>query len=176
VVTTYRDPQNRKTVYDLLTGQTEWVFPVGRLDRETSGLLLFTNDTRFCELLTNPSSKVPKTYLVKLNFHPSPVQLTELEKGIRLKNGETTLPARVRLLRHTDKCAFLEIIIVEGKNRQIRRMVEALGGKVLKLVRTRIGNLSLGSLQIGCFRPLHSRELANLLRPAKSGNLTEVPI
>ncbi len=174
VVTTYRDPQNRRTVYDLLTDQKEWVFPVGRLDRDTSGLLLLTNNTRFSELLTNPSSKVPKTYLVKVNFHPSPVQLEELAKGIRLKNGETTLPAKVRALRYTEKCAFLEIILVEGKNRQVRRMIEAQGGRVLKLVRTRIGGVPLGDLPIGEYRALSSRELAKLLHSAKQEELTEL--
>ena len=174
VVTTYRDPQKRRTVYDLLTGQKEWVFPIGRLDMDTSGLLLLTNDTRFSELLTNPSSKVPKTYLVKVNFHPSSEQLNELAKGIRLKNGETTLPAKVRALRYTEKCAFLEIILVEGKNRQIRRMIEAQGGRVLKLVRTRIGNLPLGDLSIGKYRSLRPRELARVLHAAEEEYLTEL--
>ena len=172
VVTTYRDPQSRKTVYDLLTDQKEWVFPVGRLDKDSSGLLLLTNDTRFCEFLTNPSSKVPKSYLVKVNFHPTPEQLGQLAEGIRLGTGETTLPAIVRTLRHTGKCAFLELTIVEGKNRQVRRMIEVLGGRVLKLVRTRIGSLRLGDLPIGKYRPLHSGELEKLLKPAKSMELT----
>jgi 23S rRNA pseudouridine2605 synthase len=138
------------------------VFPVGRLDKETSGLLLLTNDTRFSEIITNPLSKIPKTYLVKVNYRPSPEQLNLIEQGMTLKNGQKTLPAKVRVLKEKEKSATLEMVIVEGKNRQVRRMIEALNGKVLKLVRTRIGNLSLGDLPIGQYRPLSRDDLAQL--------------
>jgi len=162
VVTSHGDPGQRKTVYDLLNGLEEWVFPVGRLDLETSGLLILTNDTALGERLTNPLSKIPKTYQLKVNFHPTKEQLDRLEQGIELDDGETTLPAKVCVLRQNEKYSFLELVLVEGRNRQVRRMIEALGGRVMKLVRTRIGNLALGTLPIGSYRPLSGRELAEL--------------
>jgi 23S rRNA pseudouridine2605 synthase len=162
VVTSHRDPDNRRTVYDLLDDIKDWVFPVGRLDKDTSGLLLMTNDTEFSEALTNPLSKIPKTYQVKVNFRPSPEQLKLLENGMTLKNGGRTLPARVQIIRETEKYAHLDITIVEGKNRQVRRMIESLDGRVLKLVRKRIGNLSLGNLQIGCYRFMDRGDLVLL--------------
>ena len=164
VVTSHGDPGQRKTVYDLLTGLEQWVFPVGRLDMDTSGLLILTNDTALGEQMTNPRSKVPKTYQLKVNFHPTAEQLNQLSDGITLDNGETTLPAGVQVLRQNLKYAFLELVLVEGKNRQVRRMIEALGGRVMKLVRTRIGNLSLGTLPIGRYRVLTRQEQAELLR------------
>ncbi len=162
VVTSHGDPGERKTVYDLLTGLKEWVFPVGRLDLDTSGLLILTNDTALGEQMTNPLSKVPKTYQLKINFHPTQEQLDLLQRGIKLDSGEMTLPASVRELRRNDKYSFLELVLVEGKNRQVRRMIEALGGRVMKLVRTRIGNLALGDLPIGHYRKLSRQELAEL--------------
>src|SRR5262249_37292710 len=116
---------------------------------------------------TNPRSKIPKTYQVKINFHPSDEQLMLLRNGVTLKNGEKTLPARVRVIRETEKYAHLDITIVEGKNRQVRRMIESLNGRVLKLVRKRIGNLSLRDLQVGQYRPLNPNDLRLLRqRPA----------
>lgn len=162
VVTSCGDPEGRTTVYDLLKDPGQWVFPVGRLDKDTTGLLLMTNDAQFSEALTNPLSKVPKTYLVKVNCLFSDSQLEQLRQGIPLKNGEKTLPARVKVLKTKEKSMHLEIIICEGKNRQVRRMIEALGGKVLKLVRTRIGKLGLGDLPIGKWRMLDKRDLALL--------------
>ena len=164
VVTSHGDPGQRKTVYDLLTGLEEWVFPVGRLDLDTSGLLIMTNDTALGEQMTNPLSKVPKTYQLKINFHPTQEQLDQLQRGIKLASGETTLPASVKELRRNDKYSFLELVLVEGKNRQVRRMIEALGGRVMKLVRTRIGNLALGNLPIGHYRVLSRQELADLMK------------
>jgi pseudouridine synthase len=158
VVTSHGDPGQRKTVYDLLTGVKEWVFPVGRLDLDTSGLLIMTNDTTLAEQMTNPLSKVPKTYQLKINFHPTPEQLDRLKSGIKLNSGETTLPADVKVLRQNEKYSFLELVLVEGKNRQVRRMIEALGGRVMKLVRTRIG------LPIGHYRVLTRQELTELLK------------
>lgn len=162
VVTSHGDPHQRRTIYDLLIETEKWVFPVGRLDMNTSGLLLLTNDTKFGEELTNPLSKIPKTYQLKINFHPTPDQLQTLKEGVSLKNGERTLPAKVRILRNTEKHTHLQIMIIEGKNRQIRRMIESLGGRVLKLVRTRIGNLALGDLQVGGYRKLNSKDFLEL--------------
>ena len=176
VVTSHGDPGQRKTVYDLLTGLDEWVFPVGRLDLDTSGLLIMTNDTALGEQMTNPLSKIPKTYQLKIDFHPTQEQLDKLARGLELENGETTLPAKVKVLRQNEKYSFLELVLVEGKNRQVRRMIEALGGHVMKLVRTRIGNLALGDLPIGRYRSLGSQELAELLmRPASSAARESAP-
>ncbi|MEW5975554.1 MAG: pseudouridine synthase [Acidobacteriota bacterium] len=172
VVTTHRDPDGRRTVYDLLTDLEAWVSPVGRLDKDTSGMLLLTNDTQFSEGLTNPVNKVPKTYQLKVSFNPTEEQLEMLRKGIFLKNGERTLPSKVRKLRCSERHAHLELEIVEGRNRQVRRMIEAIGGKVLKLVRTRIATLTLGNLQVGRYRPLNGREVRELKALFKIGRLT----
>ena len=161
-LTTYKDPENRPTVYDLLKDIKEWVFPVGRLDLDTSGLLLVTNDAQFAERMTNPAYKVPKTYLVKSSTLLTEEQLQKLRDGVVLSDGPTK-PAVVTRLRDSGPRTFFEITIAEGRNRQVRRMVEALGAKVLKLVRTNIGPLEIGPLQIGTHRLLTSKEVHELL-------------
>lgn len=166
-ITTYQDPEGRPTVYDLLTGFEEWVFPVGRLDLDTSGLLLLTNDAQFAERITNPSFKVPKTYLVKAATRLTEEQLDMLRQGVTLNDGPTK-PAPVTRLRDSSSKTFFEITITEGRNRQVRRMVEALDSKVLKLVRTAIGPLRIGDLQIGKYRPLTSAEVKSLGAAAPS--------
>lgn len=163
-ITTYRDPQARPTVYDLVAGVGQWMFPVGRLDLDTSGLLLMTNDTRFAERITNPRYKVPKTYLVKSSLRLTGEQLDRLRGGVALSDGPT-LPATVRRVRDSAKYTHFEITITEGRNRQVRRMVEALGAKVLKLVRTAVGPLGIGDLQIGRYRALTREEVAILTPP-----------
>ncbi len=160
-ITTYNDPEKRSTVYDLVADVDEWVFPVGRLDLDTSGLLLMTNDAQFAERVTNPAHKVPKTYLVKASILLSEEQLEKLRAGVVLSDGPTA-PARVTRLRDSGPRTFFEITITEGRNRQVRRMVEAVGGKVLKLVRTKIGPLEIGGLQIGAHRPLTNAEVTAL--------------
>lgn len=160
-LTTHKDPEGRPTVYDLLSGLDEWVFPVGRLDLDTSGLLLMTNDAQFAERITNPAYKVPKTYLVKASTLLSDEQLEKLRRGVVLADGPTA-PARVTRLRDSGPRTFFEITITEGRNRQVRRMVEALGAKVLKLVRTRIGTLEIGGLPIGKYRALSAAEVKSL--------------
>jgi pseudouridine synthase len=160
-LTTYRDPQGRKTVYDLLPEREVYVFPVGRLDLDTSGLLLMTNDTAFAERLTNPDHDVPKTYLVKASTHFDDAQLEKLRTGIELKDGATR-PAKVTRVRESGGKTVFEITITEGRNRQVRRMVEALDAKVLKLVRIAIGNLRIGELAIGKTRPLTPEEVRGL--------------
>ena len=164
-LTTYRDPQNRPTVYHLIQGLDSWVFPVGRLDLDTSGLLILTNDTRFAEVLTNPEHKVPKTYQVKCSTLLSDEQLQTLRDGVRLSDGPTR-PAIVRRLRDSVRYTFLEITVTEGRNRQIRRMVEAIGSKVLKLVRIAIGPVRIGALPIGQYRALKPEEVRQL-QPAQ---------
>ncbi len=166
LLTTFRDPEGRETVYKLLTDVGQYVFPVGRLDQDTSGLLLLTNDTDFAERMTNPSFHVPKTYLVKASQVLTDEQLEQLRKGVDLKDGPTR-PARVQRLRDSSGRTFFEITITEGRNRQVRRMVEALGAKVLKLVRVAIGPIALGRLPIGQWRRLSQEEVRMLQRAAR---------
>lgn len=160
-LTTWRDPQGRPTVYDLLRDAGTWLAPVGRLDLDTSGLLLMSNDNDFAEWITNPNHKIPKTYQVKASVLLSDGQLDRLRRGVQLKDGPT-IPAEVRRLRDSGRHTFLEMTITEGRNRQVRRMVEALDAKVLKLVRTAIGAIRIGDLPIGKWRRLTEDELASL--------------
>jgi pseudouridine synthase len=160
-ITTYKDPQGRPTVYDLIQDSGQWVVPVGRLDQDTSGLLLLTNDTRFAEVVTNPDFKIPKTYLVKTLTPLSDEQIGQLQKGVILNDGPTQ-PAIVKRIRDSAKYSFIEIVIREGRNRQVRRMIEAIGSKVLKLVRTEIGGVRIGDLPIGTYRELTPDEIKML--------------
>lgn len=158
-LTTYKDPDGRPTVYDLIKNVGTFVSPVGRLDLDTSGLLLMTNDNQLAERVTNPQSHVPKTYLVKASMVLADDQLQQLRDGIELTDG-VTRPAAVRRLRDSAKYTHVEITLTEGRNRQVRRMIEALGAKVLKLVRVRIGPIEIGTLPIGKWRFLTAREVA----------------
>jgi 23S rRNA pseudouridine2605 synthase len=160
-LTTYRDPQGRPTVYDLVADAGTFLSPVGRLDLDTSGLLLMTNDTRFAERVTNPDSHVPKTYLVKASTRLTEDQLQQLRDGIELSDGPTR-PAQVARVRDSAKYTHFEITLTEGRNREARRMVEALDAKVLKLVRVTIGNLRIGTLPIGKWRMLTEAEVRAL--------------
>lgn len=165
VVTTARDPQGRRTVFDLLPQRDGHLFTVGRLDLDTSGLLLLTNDSQFAERLTNPDHGVPKTYLVKASTRLTDEQLQALRDGVELADGPTR-PAEVVKLREPGGRTVFEITIREGRNRQVRRMLEAVGSKVLKLVRVRIGSLSLDSMTPGQYRELEPSEVVALLRAA----------
>jgi len=156
-LTTRRDPEGRPTVYDLLGDLAAWVVPVGRLDRDTSGLLLFTNDTHFAEQITNPSSHVPKTYRVEARPRLTDEALAQLARGPRLSDGPTR-PARVEKLGDRGPATRFLITIDEGRNRQVRRMVQEVGSRVEKLARVRIGTLELGDLAAGSWRELDSRE------------------
>jgi len=171
-ITTYKDPAGRPTVYDLIQGAGQWVVPVGRLDQDSSGLLLLTNDTRFAERVTNPDYKVPKTYLVKASTLLSDDQLDQLRQGIVLSDGPTQ-PATVKRVRDSARSTFVEITIREGRNRQVRRMIEATGSKVLKLVRTGIGTLTIGDLPIGKYRELTPAEVRSLTTPASHASVTQ---
>jgi pseudouridine synthase len=162
-LTTYKDPQGRPTVYDLLAGVGTFLSPVGRLDLDTSGLLLLTNDNQFAERITNPASHVPKTYLVKASVLLTDVQLQRLRDGIDLADGPTR-PAIVRRVRDSARYTHFEITLTEGRNRQVRRMVEALDAHVLKLVRVKIGPLAIGKLPIGKWRLLTPTEVQAVIR------------
>ncbi len=162
-LTTYRDPEGRPTIYDLLPDRDRYLFPVGRLDLDTSGLLILTNDTAFAERMTNPEYHVPKTYEVNASRRLSEEELDRLRNGIELRDGPTR-PAAVTRLREPGGKTVFEIAITEGRNRQVRRMVEALDAKVVSLMRRSIGPLVLGELESGKTRALTAEEVAALLR------------
>jgi pseudouridine synthase len=165
-ITTYKDPEGRPTVYDLIADVETFVSPAGRLDLDTSGLLILTNDTRFAEQLTNPDHKIAKTYLMKCSTHLADEALEKLRAGVELSDGPTR-PAVVKRVRDSGKYSHIEIRITEGRNRQVRRMIEAVGSKVLKLVRTAIGPIEIAGLKIGQWRSLTEREIASLRSPAR---------
>ncbi len=154
IVTTRSDERGRTTAYDVLGDVGKWVFPVGRLDKETSGLLLFTNDHQLGEQLTNPISKVPKTYVVELDTSISTEHVALMTKGMIL-DGNKLLPAKVKKLKEH----VIELTIYEGKNRQVRRMCETLGYEVVSLSRISIGEYKIGSLKIGEWKYINKREL-----------------
>lgn len=160
-ITSKGDPDGRPTVYDLLKDVPSFVGTVGRLDEDTSGLLLLTNDTMLAERLTNPDFHVPKTYLVKCSKLLTPEQLDQLRKGIELNDGPTR-PAIVKHVRDAESKTFLEITITEGRNRQVRRMIEAIDAKVMKLVRIQLGHLTLEGLKTGKWRHLTEDEAQKL--------------
>jgi 23S rRNA pseudouridine2605 synthase len=160
-LTPYRDPEGRPTVYALLGDVGKWLSPVGRLDLDTSGLLVLTNDNDFAERITNPDHKVPKTYQIKASTVLSDEQIERLRVGVELSDGPTR-PAEVKRLRDGPKHTFLEMTITEGRNRQVRRMLEAVESKVSKLVRTAIGPVRIGELPIGKWRNLTADEVQAL--------------
>lgn len=165
VITSHGDPADRKTIYAYLDAPGEagkWVAPVGRLDKDTSGLLLLTNDTEFADFVTSPDSGVPKTYLVKTSGLLSDEVLAQLAAGVEMKRGDFARPQRVRRMEDRGKYTWLEVVLTEGKNREVRRMIEAVGFKVLKLVRTKIGPLTLAGLEVGKWRNLTAAEVAAL--------------
>ena len=160
VVTTADDPEGRPTVVDLVPAEPR-VFSVGRLDMGTEGLLIMTNDGELAHRLTHPSFGVPKEYLAEVDGAPAPTDIRRLREGIELDDGMTA-PARVAVVAPT----LLRIVIHEGRNRQIRRMCEAIGHPVRRLVRTRIGPLADPSLGPGTWRLLTPAEVRNLAAAA----------
>ena len=160
-LTTRRDERGRPTVYDLLGELETFVVPVGRLDAETSGLLLFTNDTLFAARICDPEAHVPKTYRVEARPRLSDEALARLRSGVQLADGPTR-PARVLKLGERGPVTRFLITIEEGRNRQVRRMVQELGSRVEKLARVSIGALELGTLASGRWRELEPREVRAL--------------
>lgn len=158
-LTTNRDPQGRPTIYDLLPDGGPHVSYAGRLDFDTSGLLILTNDTQFAEWLTNPKHHIPKTYLVNASRPLDDEELDALRRGIDLEDG----PTRPASVTRVSESAF-EITITEGRNRQVRRMVEALDAEVVTLVRIAIGSIRIGDLPLGQTRELTADEV-KALRP-----------
>jgi 23S rRNA pseudouridine2605 synthase len=164
-VTTLKDPQGRRTVIDLLGRVGQRVYPVGRLDYDSEGVLILTNDGEFANALMHPSREAPKTYEVKVRGVMTDGDLRRLAEGVRLEDGMTA-PAKVRKRKLVDANSWIEITIHEGRNRQVRRMCEALGHPVLKLKRTKVGPIGLTGVPAGMYRELTPGEVATLLRAA----------
>ena len=160
-VTTVKDQFGRKTVMDFVN-ESERLFPVGRLDYATSGALILTNDGEFSNILTHPSKEKVKTYIAFVDGNPSPEDIQKLREGVYI-DGRKTAPARVESLKKTAKGTLLEIKIHEGRNRQVRKMCQSIGRKVIKLKRTAIGNVTLGSLKEGEYRYLTEEEIKGLI-------------
>jgi 23S rRNA pseudouridine2605 synthase len=163
VVTTHRDERGRVSVADYFPEGVGHLVAAGRLDRDTSGLLVLTTDNDLAHRLTSPTAKVAKTYVAKLRGRLTQAELDRCRRGIELDDG-LTLPAEVTLMRHTARDTWIEITLHEGRNRQIRRMAAAIGHPVLRLVRVRIGALELGSLKPGEIRELSEEEVKRLCK------------
>ncbi|MGA2264653.1 MAG: pseudouridine synthase [Acidobacteriota bacterium] len=162
VISTAADPYGRPKVIDLLRVK-EKLFPVGRLDYNTEGLILLTNDGEFSKIVSDAGDAFPKVYQVKVRGVPTETALSRLRSGYRLRDGTQLAPCRIRVLRE-DKHAWLEVTLTQGKNREIRRMFEAMGHPVAKLRRTRIGFFTADGLPVGCFRLVTPVEVARVLR------------
>lgn len=170
VVTTVKDDKKRKTVLDFFPEVTERIYPVGRLDYDTSGILLMTNDGEFANLLTHPKYEIEKTYIAKVKGIPTREHLKQLQKGVRLDDG-LTAPAKAKFLSADKRknTAIIELTIHEGRNRQVRRMFEKIGYPVMKLKRERYAFLDLTGLNAGEWRPLTPHEVKQLIVLAKNG-------
>lgn len=167
-VTTLSDPQGRPIVTDLLAGVAERVYPVGRLDYDSEGLLILTNDGEFAQRLQHPRYGIPKTYRVKVEGNLTRGELKALEAGIDLPDGRFA-PADVHLEKTNRASTWLAITITDGRNRVIRRAFDSIGHSVARLVRTAVADLPLGSLREGSWRMLEQREVDRLLALAGSG-------
>src|SRR5437867_8945935 len=163
VLTTLEGPgvEGRLTVQQFLRGVKQRVFPVGRLDYDTEGLLLLTNDGELAQRLLHPRYHIAKTYLTKIKGTLNTEEIRDLENGVRLEDGVTAL-AHVKKVRKAEQNSWIELTIFEGRTHQVKRMLEAVGHPVLKLKRIRFGPLSLGSLQAGEFRFLRDDEIHRL--------------
>ena len=161
MVTTAADEQGRETVYACLPTGLPWVGPVGRLDLESEGLLLFTNDTQWANRITDPDTHVEKVYHVQTATVPGEMQIERLRSGVEHR-GDRLRALRISLLRTEDSSAWLGVVLDEGKNRQVRRMMEAVGLEVQRLVRVSIGPLGLDDLPPGHARALTAAEIAAL--------------
>lgn len=161
VISSAYDPLGRPVVTDIVKGYKKRLFPVGRLDWDAEGALVLTNDGELTNRLIHPGFSVPKKYLVKVKGLPSEKELKKIEKGVFLSDGKT-LPARVRFIKETRENSWIEIVVTEGRNRLIKRLLLAVGHPVLKLKRTEFAGLKVGKLKTGSFRALREREVERL--------------
>ncbi|HCC00812.1 MAG TPA: pseudouridine synthase [Ruminococcaceae bacterium] len=164
-VTTLSDELERRCVVDLLKDIKIRVYPIGRLDKDSEGLLLFTDDGAFANALTHPRHHVPKTYHVSVRPRVVEEQVAQLTLGVVI-DGRKTLPAKVSVLRSGSDRSVLELVLYEGRNRQIRKMCEAVGLEVARLSRVSVGNVRLGGLHSGHWRELSEKEVRGLERAA----------
>jgi 23S rRNA pseudouridine2605 synthase len=166
VVTTMDDPLERPKVGDFIDREKRRLFPVGRLDWDSEGLLIMTNDGDFAQAVAHPKEEIPKTYLVKLNGQPDDHQLAKLKKGVTIIGGKVAAKHVERIqLGKSQKYDWIKIIITEGKNRQVRRMFEKIGYDVTKLQRVAIGALSIGKLKRGEYKQLGPKDLEKVFKP-----------
>lgn len=156
-MTTVKDDKGRKTVMELIKIRSR-LYPVGRLDYDTEGLLLLTNDGQLAYALTHPSHEVPKTYIAKIKGKISDTEVRQLRKGVEI-DGKMTLPAVVKIIETDDEFSRVEVTIKEGRNHQIKKMFEVVGKEVVFLKRTAIGPLKLGGLGRGEYKNLTSKEI-----------------
>lgn len=164
-ITTLNDEMGRKCVAQLVENVGTRIYPVGRLDRDSEGLLLLTDDGEFANAMTHPTKHVPKTYRVTIRPSINEEQITALTTGIEI-DGRMTMPSEVHILDRAEGRVVIEIIIYEGRNRQIRKMCEALGLEVARLKRTQIGSVKLGMLKAGDWRNLTDEEVHKLMTAA----------
>ncbi len=164
-ITTAKDDLGRPTVFDLLPDIDERLFPVGRLDYATSGLLILTNDGEFSNLMMHPKNKIYKTYIVRVKGIMSNYKVNILRKGVII-DGRKTAPALAHIEKQGNKSTILEIKIHEGRNRQIRKMCEALGHPVIELERVAIGDLTLGHLKPGHYKKINPADIQALINKA----------
>jgi 23S rRNA pseudouridine2605 synthase len=172
IVTTASDEKGRDTVYSLLGTDLPWVAPAGRLDKASEGLLLLTNDSEWAARVTAPETHLHKTYHVQIGEIADEALIDALKNGVRTKQGDTLRVKAASLLRQGERNSWLEIILDEGKNRHIRRMLETLGIEVLRLIRVAIGPLALSDLAKGAARQLTSEEKVTLDRAMKQNART----
>ncbi len=158
IVTSASDEKGRDTVYSLLPSDLPWIAPVGRLDQASEGLLLLTNDSEWAARISDPASHLDKTYHVQINVLADDRLREALQRGIEIPKGDVLKAKSATLLRAGQKHSWIEIVLDEGKNRQIRRMLDVLGVEVLRLIRVSIGPLRLGDLPKGAHRALRSEE------------------
>ncbi len=160
-VTTMSDEMGRKCVAELISDVSARIYPVGRLDRESEGLLLFTNDGEFANAMTHPSKHISKTYRVTVRPSITEEQITKMTEGLML-DGKKTLPCEIKILQKDEGRVVLEIVLYEGRNRQIRRMLEDVGLETARLKRIAVGNVRLGMLDSGKWRELSEEEIKYL--------------
>lgn len=165
VLTTMFDPEGRPTIKDFLDAVPARVFPVGRLDWDSEGLIILTNDGDFSNRITHPKEEVTKTYLVKVDGHPTDEDIAKLKRGVSIIGGKASARHVERVKRGKDKYAWLKVIISEGRNRQIRKMFEKIGFDVLKLQRVSVGTLRLGNLERGQLVFMNEEMAAKVFTP-----------
>jgi len=162
-ITTAREQFNRPYIMELLSDVKERVFPAGRLDMDTSGVIILTNDGDFTFKITHPKHKINKTYIAEVKGFPDSAEMSKFKKGLKIEDY-TTAPAEIRLVAKKKFSSIVEIIIHEGRNRQVKKMCETIGHNVIRLQRTALGGLELGSLPVGKWKYLTKNEIEKIFQ------------